>query len=47
MSSGVHIDCASAVTGGDFALSAVVLGLYEAALIGAAIWYARLRESTA
>ena len=30
---------------GDFAISAVVIGLYEAAAISAAIWYARQRES--
>ena len=30
---------------GDFALSAVILGVYEAAAIGAAMWYARQRES--
>ena len=30
---------------GDFALTAVLLGLYEIAAIGAAMWYARQRES--
>ena len=30
---------------GDFALSAVILVLYEIAAIGAAMWYARQRES--
>ncbi len=30
---------------GDFALSAVILSVYEAAVIGAAIWYARQREA--
>lgn len=42
-----YVMCAEdhAMSRGDFALSAVVLGIYEASLIGAAIWYARQRES--
>ena len=35
----------SGMSRGDFALSAVILGMYEAALIGASIWYSRQREA--
>ena len=42
-----YVMCAedNGMSRGDFAISAVVIGLYEAAAIGAAIWYARQRES--
>ena len=42
-----YVMCAedNGMSRGDFAISAVVIGLYEAAAIGAAIWYARQLEA--